>query len=106
MSETWTESDQILCATINGHEYEVYETEPGMQRLRRNGRLIAETYTTEEAQRWAESYDKWLEQEAPKLPKKPVNLPEIISMADLIRDYGCTGWQRFPAYPNEIGAAK
>lgn len=100
--KSWTQSNHILCTTINGNEYEVYETEPGMQRLRRNGRLIAETFTIEEAQRWAESYDKWLEQEAPKLPKKQEFLPPFTDMSNAF-EMGML--KRFPRYPGAFGEA-
>lgn len=101
MSTTWESIDdgRVLHAKIRDGVYEIYETEPGIQRLLRDGRIIAETFTTEEAKRWAETYDKWTEQEAPKLPERPSksakSVGQILSKMNL-------PWTRFPRYPEEF----
>lgn len=101
MSTQWKRMNQIWLADINGHEYEVYETEPGMQRVRRDGQLIAETFTTEEGKRWAESYDKWLTQVAPSLPRRPEEFGEPEHIGDILRRMDFTDI-RFPRYPEEF----
>ena len=75
-SVNWTiDENDIWRADINGIHYEVYETAPGFQRVRRDSLLIAETYTTEEGKRWAETYDDWLKYEVPNLPGDPPQKP-------------------------------
>jgi len=103
LSTEWklTDGGRIWFAMINGNEYEVYETEPGMQRVRRDGQLIAETFTTEEGKRWAESYDKWLTQVAPSLPRRPEEFGEPELIGDILRRMDFTE-QRFPRYPEEF----
>lgn len=93
----WTMDGRVLRCFMRGHDYDVYETMPGIYRLRRDGDLIAETFTPEEAKRWAETYDKWLEQVAPKMAKKP---DKPLQLTDLSNWREMAKCQIFPRYPS------
>lgn len=90
----WKLHNHVLYAQINGNDYELYETEPGMFRLRRNACLIAETFTKGEAKQWAEVYDAYLEKVRKENPT-----PSSLKFADMSDAWELAELPRLPRYP-------
>lgn len=97
----WKRDGHILRATIDGIDFEIYLStpDPGIYRLRCKGKLISETFSEQEAQRWAEMYHVWLDQELPNMPARRKGLPPLTDMSNF---WELAGLTQFPRYPDKF----
>lgn len=96
----WENINGVYYPDINGAEYACYESAPSIFRLRKNGALIAETFTLQEGQRWAEVYDEYLEKVRSK--KEPDEEPDlkIYTFKDLLDAFDVENYMELPRYPH------